>query len=144
MTRLRPSGAVRVSILCGITLSIGCAHHTASDPAPMPPMPAASCPATAAGPELRPLRRMPPRCPRDAVDRGIQGWVCVRYTVTPTGAVEDVEVLSAAPTGVFEEAVVDAVRQWVFHPPSEDGRPVAVPGAIFVARFQFAPTQGGG
>jgi TonB family protein len=86
---------------------------------PIPPIPPDACPkgASAAaqmeGPQ--PLERLAPSYPTKAASAGIQGWVCIRYTITPAGGVKDVEVLAAAPQGYdFENAALVAVSSWKF------------------------------
>lgn len=53
-----------------------------------------------------------PSFPRAAQRRGIEGHVVVRYNVSPEGAVTDVEVVEATPSGVFERAVMRALEGW--------------------------------
>lgn len=53
-----------------------------------------------------------PSFPRAAQRRGIEGHVVVRYNVSPEGAVTDVEVVEAQPSGVFERAVMRALEGW--------------------------------
>ncbi|ANM30757.1 hypothetical protein ABI59_15980 [Acidobacteria bacterium Mor1] len=53
--------------------------------------------------------------------------VIVRLVIGPEGHVRDVEVLRCTRPGVgFEEAVVEAVRHWRYHPPTHMGRPVSL------------------
>ncbi len=44
----------------------------------------------------------------------INGWVLVAFSVTPTGRTREVRVLDASPRGVFEEAVIAAVKDWTY------------------------------
>jgi protein TonB len=64
--------------------------------------------------DVKPVKKVKPIYPREAEDRHIQGRVKVRLSVDLEGNVTDVEVLSAEPPGVFEEAVLTAVRQYKF------------------------------
>lgn len=66
--------------------------------------------------DFLPLSRQPPQYPYKAARRGIEGWVRVRFQVTETGTVEDVEVLESEPPGVFEQAAIKAVYRWRFKP----------------------------
>ncbi len=62
--------------------------------------------------------RLPPAVP---------GYVVVEFTVTETGTVRDPKIVEARPPGVFDLAVLRAVRRWRFQPKrGKDGKPVAV------------------
>jgi periplasmic protein TonB len=84
--------------------------------------------------ELTPLVRIPADYPVQALIKGIEGFVEVRFTVTETGAVSDPEVLRADPPGVFERAATRAILKWKYQPQLVDGRPTAV---ISYARLVF-------
>ncbi len=66
-----------------------------------------------------------PQYPVEANIAGIEGWVKVEFTVKASGLVADVKVLSSNPTGIFEQAAIDAVSKWNFKPRYINGRPVA-------------------
>ena len=72
-----------------------------------------------------------PQFPRAAERRGIEGHVVVRYTVSPEGAVGDVEVVEATPAGIFERAVMRALEDWRYAAASETTQGVE-------RRFDFA------
>ena len=76
--------------------------------------------------ELTALLTRPPRYPAAARARRSQGFVEVEFTVTEEGDTEDISVLRAEPTGVFERAAERAVRRWRFEPHVVDGKPSAV------------------
>ena len=61
---------------------------------------------------FKPLSRVPPRYPSQAVDSKIEGKVLVEGTITPEGRVVDVHIIAAEPAGVFDEVTLTAVRQW--------------------------------
>ncbi|MEQ1579364.1 MAG: energy transducer TonB [Steroidobacteraceae bacterium] len=48
--------------------------------------------------------------------RGVTGWVDLQFTVTVTGTVEDITVVSAEPAAVFDAAAITAVKGWRFAP----------------------------
>ncbi|HUF19735.1 MAG TPA: energy transducer TonB [Burkholderiales bacterium] len=64
--------------------------------------------------DVKPVKKIKPKYPREAEDKHIEGSVKVRLTVSPAGTVTDVELLAAEPPGVFEEAVLAAVWQYQF------------------------------
>lgn len=65
-----------------------------------------------------------PRYPRMAQRRGITGWVDISFTVLPDGTVTDVDIMNSDPGDVFDESATQAVAEWRFEPPVEDGMPV--------------------
>lgn len=85
---------------------------------------------TAASAELPPvqLKRtkiVTPSYPTEAKRRSINGWVDVSFLVATDGKVEEVKVSKAEPQGVFDQAAMDAVKQWRFEPPTRDGKPTS-------------------
>lgn len=65
-----------------------------------------------------------PRYPRIAQRRGITGWVDISFSVLPDGSVANIEIMNADPGKVFEDSAIEAVTDWRFEPPMEDGLPV--------------------
>jgi len=84
-----------------------------------------------------PLVRVPPRYPQRAQARGVQGWVHVRFTVTPEGTTRDVTVLDADPQGYFEKAAIAAVKKYKYKPRIENGVPVEEAGVELVLSFEL-------
>ncbi|HEX9207792.1 MAG TPA: TonB family protein [Steroidobacteraceae bacterium] len=66
-----------------------------------------------------------PVYPLQALRSKTRGWVELEFTILPNGAVGDVEVVGAEPTGVFEKAAADALAGWRFRPRTVNGQPVA-------------------
>lgn len=66
-----------------------------------------------------------PRYPRLAQRRGITGWVDVSFSVLTDGSVADIEIMNADPQKTFDDSAIDAVADWRFEPPVEDGMPVS-------------------
>ena len=71
--------------------------------------------------ELKPIKRVDPVYPAEAVRAGTNGFVEVEFTVDATGKVASVSVVNAKPARTFESAAVKAVKQWLFAP-GADGR----------------------
>lgn len=95
-------------------------------PAPTTAGPGAAAPAAEPVPasEFRRTRYVAPTYPPQALARGLSGEVRVRLTIDADGRVADVQVLSASPAGVFEQAAINSVRKWRFEPILRDGRAV--------------------
>jgi periplasmic protein TonB len=91
--------------------------------------------------DVIPLVRIPPEYPRRAAQRGIEGWVLVQFTITPTGNVTDAKVVDADPKGMFEEAAIRSILRWRYNPKIEDGQPVERVGVRQVVRFIMDETE---
>ena len=85
--------------------------------------------------ELTVVKSVQPQYPPKAEKTGIEGWVELEFTVTDTGAVQDVAVAAAKPTGVFEAAATTALLQWRFKPLVRDAKAAATRARI---RIRFA------
>ncbi len=81
------------------------------------------------------VRLLPPYPPRAQFQR-LEGTVTVEFVVTAEGTTRDGVVIDAEPRGIFEKAVLRAVRNWRFAPGWRAGKPVAVRVRQTV-RFQF-------
>jgi protein TonB len=64
--------------------------------------------------DVKPVRKVKPVYPPEAEAQHIQGHVKVRLSVDLEGEVTAAEVLVSDPPGVFEEAVLTAVKQYKF------------------------------
>ncbi len=71
-----------------------------------------------------PLVRVPPQYPIRAAERGIEGWVVLRFTITATGTVENPTVIDAKPKRIFDRAAVRALKKWKYRPRVVDGVPI--------------------
>ncbi|MBI3180336.1 MAG: energy transducer TonB [Deltaproteobacteria bacterium] len=86
---------------------------------------------------MAPLVRVEPIYPPHAARNLLEGWVVVQFTITPSGAVSDPEVISADPPGVFDGAALQAVRKWRYKPRVEEGQPVATSGVQVKLTFKL-------
>lgn len=80
--------------------------------------------------DVVPLVRIEPDYPAAAAQRGIEGWVVVKFTVTKIGSVADAAVVKSYPSGIFDRAALAAVRRWKYNPKIENGQAVARPGVL--------------
>jgi protein TonB len=104
-------------------------HAVAQEPAPLPEdRPTGPEYVELAGPPL-PLKRVPAVARPGGPSADIEVAGLVKALVGKDGLVKDAEILkSAGPQ--LDEAALAAVRQWVFEPAMDRGRPVAVWVAI--------------
>lgn len=67
----------------------------------------------------------PPRYPFSAKAKGIEGRVYLRFIVDSEGYVQDPQVVSAEPEGIFEQAALDTVIKYRLKPAMKDGKCVS-------------------
>ena len=77
--------------------------------------------------EYLPIVKVAPVYPARAASRGLEGYVIVEFTVTPTGATRDIAVVESS-SSLFERAAMDAASKFKYKPRVIDGQPVEVPG----------------
>ncbi len=87
--------------------------------------------------DVLPLVRVEPRYPTRAQERGIEGWVHLRFTITTAGTVRDPIIVDAEPKNVFDRAATRAVLKWKYKPRIEDGKPVERHGVEVVISFDI-------
>ena len=78
-----------------------------------------------------------PEYPHEAERDGYEGAVVVGYSIDETGHVVDPRIVTAIPSGYFDETVLDAVRTWTFEPATQDGVPVRRDGMSVAFSFTF-------
>jgi periplasmic protein TonB len=86
--------------------------------------------------EYMPIVQVAPQYPRRAMDRGLEGFVLLEFTVTRDGTVRDPRVIESSST-LFERAAIDAVMRFRYRPRVIDGEPVEVPGVKFRMVFEL-------
>ena len=86
---------------------------------------------------LIPLTRVQPMYPPEAAQRGLEGWVELVFTVTPSGAVKDPRVVKAKPSFVFNRAAIQAIKKWKYRPKVVDGKPVTKRGERVRLNFRL-------
>lgn len=81
------------------------------------------------------IKRVEPVMPKVAKKQDLSGWVTLEYRVGVDGHVSNVKVVSASPRGVFEDAAIEAVKQWQFEPAKQNGRAIEA-NASDVLKFE--------
>jgi protein TonB len=87
-------------------------------PPPVVAPPAPPAPPVQASPvrkEFKPLQRVNPAFPRQALQQGITGKVVAWVHVAPNGSVTNVEIKQSS-NRLFDREVVRALSQWKFNP----------------------------
>lgn len=88
----------------------------------------AAPPSSTANPDHTPpdlSQNAPPIYPALAIQRGWQGTVLLRLSITKTGSITKVEVARSSGYPILDAAAVNAVRRWHAKPARHDGEPVA-------------------
>ncbi|GAA6136358.1 hypothetical protein NBRC116583_01050 [Arenicella sp. 4NH20-0111] len=86
--------------------------------------------------EYLPIFRAPPIYPRRAAERGLCGWVELKYTVTAAGGTRD-PVVTASSSRMFERAAVKAAEKYKYKPRQVGGKPVDVPNVPIRIKFEM-------
>ncbi len=84
----------------------------------------------------KPLSRKVPSYPARARSKNVEGYVTLRVLIGVTGRVEKVKIEDSSPSGVFDDAAVEAVQSWSFEPALYRGEKVRV-WAKQVVRFNL-------
>jgi protein TonB len=83
-----------------------------------------------------PLVRVEPEYPAQARQRGVEGWVQVRFTISSAGSVRDAVVVKSSHS-MFERYAVQAVNKWKYQPQLRGGQPTEAPGQQVIVRFRM-------
>lgn len=87
--------------------------------------------------QAMPLFRVQPNYPPRAMRRGLEGYVVVRFTISPSGRPQDLSVVEANPPRVFEREALRALRKWKYEPKVVNGEAVAQPGQQIKLEFNL-------
>jgi len=90
-----------------------------------------------------PIVKVAPMYPRRALQRGMTGECLVRYTVTTSGTVREVEVVpGACSDSIFERPSVEAAQRFKYKPRVIDGTAVEVLGVYNMFYFETEASAG--
>jgi protein TonB len=84
-----------------------------------------------------PIVKVAPVYPRRAVDRGIEGYVIVEFTVTKTGAVRNPRVVEYEPSTIFNKAALAAALKFKYKPRIVNGEAIEVHGVLNKITFKL-------
>lgn len=87
--------------------------------------------------EFLPIVRVAAVYPRRALQRGIEGYVDVEFTVSKLGSVINPKVVQASPEGIFEQAALDATLKYKYKPRVVNGEPMEVSGVEVRVKFEL-------
>jgi protein TonB len=84
-----------------------------------------------------PIVKVAPIYPSRAVDREIEGYVIVEFTVTKTGAVRNPRVVEYHPSTIFNRAALAAALKFKYKPRIVNGEPIEVHGVLNKITFKL-------
>ena len=87
--------------------------------------------------EFLPIVRVAAVYPRRALQRGIEGYVDIEFTVSKLGSVIQPKVIQASPEGIFEQAALDATLKYKYKPRVVNGEPMEVSGVEVRVKFEL-------
>jgi len=87
--------------------------------------------------DVVPLVRVEPQYPMSAKQRGVEGWVELKFTITAAGTVANIVVTASNPGTVFNKSAVQAVSKWKYNPKIENGTAVSRPGVRQRIKFEL-------
>ncbi len=70
-----------------------------------------------------PLKRVDPRYPLIAIEKGREGWVRLSYVIDEEGRVKDPVVEDFFGSPSFKRSALSAVKKWQYNPAIKDGEP---------------------
>lgn len=87
--------------------------------------------------EFLPIVRVSAVYPRRALQRGIEGYVDIEFTVSKLGSVTNPKVMQASPEGIFDQAALDATLKYKYKPRVVNGEPMEVSGVEVRVKFEL-------
>ena len=90
-----------------------------------------------------PLKVDAPVYPKRALQRGIEGWVVLRFVVKADGTTDDIEVFESSIEDYFDEAAIEAASNRIYQPATIDGKPVMQGNVFLRSVFQMEEFDGG-
>lgn len=70
--------------------------------------------------DIQPIVRIPPQYPRRAAERGLEGYVDLRFSISVAGGVINPVVIFST-SSIFNRAAIRAVEKWKYNPKIVDG-----------------------
>lgn len=87
--------------------------------------------------QVMPLYRVEPNYPAKALQRGVEGYVTLRFNIDELGKTRDIEVVDSNPKRYFEREAMLALRNWKYQPKIVDGKAVVQTGLTVRLEFKL-------
>ncbi|WP_244951634.1 energy transducer TonB [Pseudoalteromonas luteoviolacea] len=127
-----PKPAAQPTNIPGANINIGLDHQITSAPIVM------SNTLQVTDAQATPLVRVDPSYPATAARDGIEGWVQLEFSISPTGQVIDAQVVNAEPKRIFNRAALKALKRWKYRPQMVNGKPTVQTGQSVMLEFKLA------
>ncbi len=88
-----------------------------------------------------PLDLVTPEYPPIALQKGIEGWVQVEFSIDIDGKIVEPRIIGHAPSAVFDRPVLNALLKSRYRPQLLNGQPVVMRGVTETFRFELAPAE---
>jgi TonB family protein len=88
-----------------------------------------------------PIEMVTPEYPAKALQKGIEGWVRVEFTIDANGNIQNPIIVDSSPSRIFDRAVLAALKKSRYRPQLLNGEPVVVQGVTELFRFTLSPNQ---
>ncbi len=127
----KKSLALMLLLSAGTLFAIGGAHPAVAQPSHIS--------LEIIGGEIVPLHEVEPEYPVRALQRNIEGWAQVKFTITAAGTVDpqSIEISDAQPRGMFDSSAMRAIAQFTFKPRMQNGVAVEMPNVQYVFRYDL-------
>ncbi len=90
---------------------------------------------------MTPLIRTTPIYPSRALQRGLEGFVELSFTVNRFGSVVDPVIINAVPEGIFDRAALQAISRWKYSPAMSNGQAIETYDVRHRIVFQMDPNS---
>ena len=87
--------------------------------------------------DVLPIVKVPPQYPREASKKGIEGWVLLEFTITPSGAVVNPFVVDSEPPGTFDRSALRTIVKWKYKPWIKDGKAIQRDGVQHLVTYEL-------
>ena len=84
-----------------------------------------------------PMYRSQPAYPPIAAQKGLEGWVTLKYDVDQTGTVSNIIVVAAEPKRIFNDEAIKALKKWRFKPAMVNGQPMTTKDQTVTLEFNL-------
>lgn len=79
----------------------------------------------------------PPVYPNGALQRNIEGFAVVGFSVSQAGEVFDAYILESEPKGVFDRSALKAISKFKYRARVENGKPAATDGQRYMFSYEI-------
>lgn len=79
----------------------------------------------------------PGQYPNRAIQRGIEGYVIVGFSVDQAGQVFDAFVIESAPEGIFERSALKAIKKFKYRAKMVNGKAVSTDGQQYLFSYKL-------